>query len=61
MLFGPLVLLAGIVTRRPVAMFLAGVALSALIEAAAALWIHRARSRRGLSADSPLQPVRPEP
>ena len=31
-LFGPLVLLAGIVTRRPGAMFLAGAALSALIE-----------------------------
>ena len=32
-LFGPLVLLAGIVTRRPVAMFLAGAVVSALIEA----------------------------
>ena len=37
MLFGPLVLLAGIVTRRPWAMFLAGTALSALIEAVQAL------------------------
>ena len=36
-LFGPLVLLAGIVTRRPWAMFLAGTALSALIEAVQAL------------------------
>ena len=82
-LFVPLVLLAGIVTRRPMAMFLAGSAASALIEAvqalvpalgrscttgdwlantagaltgavlaAAALWIHRARSRR-LPAESP--------
>ena len=82
-LFGPLVLLAGIVTRRPVAMFLAGAALSALIEAvqalipqlgrsctttdwlansagaltgavlaAAALGIHRVRSRREVAESS---------
>ena len=84
-LFVPLVLLAGIVTRRPLAMFLAGTVLSALIEAiqafvpmlgrscttgdwlancagaltgavlaAAALWIHRARSKRHLPAESSL-------
>lgn len=83
-LFVPLVLLAGIRTRRPAAMFLAGSVLSALIEAvqalvpvlgrscttgdwlantagaltgavlaAAAIGIHRARSRRRLPVDSP--------
>ena len=36
-LFGPLVLLDGVVTRRPVPMFLAGAALSAFTEAIQAL------------------------
>ncbi|MSR98939.1 VanZ family protein [Arthrobacter sp. BL-252-APC-1A] len=84
-LFVPLILLAGIRTRRPLAMFLAGTVLSALIEAvqafvpvlgrscttgdwlansagaltgavlaAAAIWIHRARSKRRLPEESSL-------
>ncbi|MCC9177270.1 VanZ family protein [Arthrobacter sp. zg-Y750] len=36
-------------------------ALTGAVLAAAALWIHRARTRRRLPAESPLQPVKPEP